>query len=46
MKRAAIGAIAGILGTAVVAVYAQSSTDADVLRETRDRSQIDDLMWR
>jgi uncharacterized protein (TIGR02246 family) len=45
MKKAAIGALAGILGTAVVAVYA-ASTDADVLREARDRAQIEDLMWR
>ena len=46
MRQAAIGALVGILGTAVVAVYSATSTDADVLRETRDRAQIEDLMWR
>ena len=46
MKKAVIGALAGILGTAVVAVYAASGTDAEVLQEMRDRAQIEDLMWR
>jgi uncharacterized protein (TIGR02246 family) len=46
MKKAAIGMLAGILGTAVVAVYSAGATDADVLREARDRAEIEDLMWR
>ena len=46
MKKAVIGALAGILGTAVVAVYSASTTDAEVLQEMRDRAQIEDLMWR
>lgn len=47
MRSVAIGLVAAIVGTAVVAaVFAASHTDADVLRETRDRAQIEDLMWR
>lgn len=46
MKKAAIGVFAGIVGTAVVAVFSASQTDADLLREMRDRVQIEDLMWR
>lgn len=46
MRNVAIGVVAGILGTAVVAVVAQSPSDADVMRELKDRVQIEDLMWR
>jgi 3-phenylpropionate/cinnamic acid dioxygenase small subunit len=46
MRNAAIGVFAGILGTAVVAVFSQSQSDADGMREVRDRMQIEDLMWR
>ena len=46
MRKAAIGAIAGIVGTAVVAIFAAPQSDADVLRDMRDRAQIEDLMWR
>jgi 3-phenylpropionate/cinnamic acid dioxygenase small subunit len=46
MKKAAIGAIAGILVTAVVAVVGAGQSDADVLRELKDRVQIEDLLWR
>ena len=46
MKKAAIGAIAGILATTVVAVLGAGQSDADVLRELKDRVQIEDLMWR
>lgn len=46
MKNAAIGAFAGVLATAVVAVYGASQSDADFMREMRDRVQIEDLMWR
>ena len=46
MKQLTIGLVAGVLGTAVVALYSASSSDADVLREARDRAQIEDVMWR
>jgi 3-phenylpropionate/cinnamic acid dioxygenase small subunit len=46
MRNAALGAIAGIFVTAVVAVFSAPPSDADVLRETRDRVEIEDLMWR
>lgn len=46
MRSVAIGVFAGILGTAVVAVFTAPQSDADVLRELRDRVQIEDLMWR
>jgi hypothetical protein len=46
MRKAVIGAIAGILGMAVVAVFGADQTDADALREMKDRVQIEDLMWR
>jgi uncharacterized protein (TIGR02246 family) len=46
MRNVAIGVFVGILGTAVVAVFSQSQSDADVMREVRDRMQIEDLMWR
>ena len=46
MQKVAIGAIAGILATAVVAVFGAPQSDADALREMKDRLQIEDLMWR
>jgi uncharacterized protein (TIGR02246 family) len=46
MRNVAIGLVAGILATAVVAVVGQAPSDADVMRELRDRAQIEDLMWR
>lgn len=46
MKKALIGVVVGIMGTAVVAVYGQSQSDPDLLREMRDRIAIEDLMWR
>ena len=46
MRNAAIGMCAGILGTAVVAVFSAGPSDADVMREMRDRMQIEDVMWR
>jgi uncharacterized protein (TIGR02246 family) len=46
MRNVAIGVMAGILGTAVVAVFSATPSDADVVREMRDRLQIEDLMWR
>lgn len=45
MRKAAIAAIAGIVCTAVVTIFAAQS-DTDVLREMKDRAQIEDLMWR
>ena len=45
MRRVAIAACAAILATAAVAA-AQQQSDADVMREMRDRHQIEDLMWR
>ena len=45
MRKAAIAAIAGIVCTTVVTVFAAQS-DTDVLREMKDRAQIEDLMWR
>ena len=45
MRKAAIAAIAGIVCTAAVTIYAAQS-DTDVLREMKDRAQIEDLMWR
>lgn len=46
MKKVAVGAFAGILGTTVVAVFSASQSDADVIREMRDRIQIEELMWK
>jgi uncharacterized protein (TIGR02246 family) len=45
MRKAAIAATAGIVCTAVVTIFAAQS-DTDVLREMKDRAQIEDLMWR
>ena len=46
MKKVAVGAFAGILATTVVAVFGAPQSDADVLREMRDRIQIEELMWK
>lgn len=46
MQKVAIGALAGILATTVVAVFAAPQSDAELLRELKDRVQIEDLMWR
>jgi 3-phenylpropionate/cinnamic acid dioxygenase small subunit len=46
MRNVAIGIFVGVLGTAAVAVYGAAKSDADVLREIRDRDQIEDVMWR
>ena len=46
MRNVAIGLFAGILATAGVAVFSASKSDGDVLREARDRAEIEDLMWR
>jgi uncharacterized protein (TIGR02246 family) len=46
VRNIAIGVFAGILGTAVVAVFSAPQSDADVMRELKDRVQIEDLMWR
>ena len=46
MRNAAIGVFAGVLGTAVVAVFGAAQSDADFLREMKDRVEIEDLMWR
>ena len=46
MQKAALGALAGILATTVVAVFGAPQSDADLLREMKDRVQIEDLMWR
>jgi hypothetical protein len=45
MRSVAIGAFAAILA-AGAALGAQQPSDADVMREMRDRMQIEDLMWR
>lgn len=46
MRNAAFGALAGILATAAVAILSAQQSDADALREMKDRHQIEDLMWR
>jgi len=46
MRRLAMGALVGILGTAAVAVVGAQQSDADMMREMKDRLQIEDLMWR
>jgi len=45
MKKFGIGVLVGLVLTAGV-TYSASKTDGDVLRETRDRADIEDLMWR
>ena len=46
MKRVGAGILAGLLLSAGVGVFTASKSDNDVLRETRDRADIEDLMWR
>ena len=45
MKKFAAGVLMGLILTAGV-VFTASKSDNDVLREVRDRAEIDDLMWR
>ena len=45
MKKLAVTALAGLVLTAGV-VYTASKSDGDVVREVRDRMEIDDLLWR
>jgi uncharacterized protein (TIGR02246 family) len=46
MRRFAIGALLAVLGIAAVAIVNAQQSDADVMREMKDRMQIEDLMWR
>ena len=46
MKRVGAGILAGLLLSAGVGVFTASKSDNDVLREVRDRVEIEDLMWR
>src|SRR3954468_14682655 len=45
MKKFAAGLLMGLILTAGV-VFTASKSDNDVLREVRDRTEIEDLMWR
>ena len=45
MRKLAGAVLAGLVVTAV-AVFTASKSDSDVLREARDRAEIEDLMWR
>jgi uncharacterized protein (TIGR02246 family) len=45
MKKFAVTVVAGLVLTAGV-VYTASRSDGDVLREVRDRMEIEDVMWR
>lgn len=45
MKKVGVAVLAGLVLTAGV-VYTASKSDGDVLREVRDRQEIEDLMWR
>jgi uncharacterized protein (TIGR02246 family) len=45
MKKFGMALLAGLALTAGV-VFTASKTDSDVLREVRDRTEIEDLMWR
>jgi 3-phenylpropionate/cinnamic acid dioxygenase small subunit len=45
MKKFAAGVLMGLILTAGM-VFTASKSDNDVLREVRDRAEIDDLMWR
>jgi uncharacterized protein (TIGR02246 family) len=45
MKKVGMAVLAGLVLTAGV-VFTQSKSDSDVLREARDRAEIEDLMWR
>src|SRR5436190_15917931 len=46
MKKIAVGLLAGLILSAGVGVFTASKSDNDVLREARDRAEIEDLMWR
>ena len=45
MKKLGVAVLAGLVLTAWV-VFTAPQSDADVLREVRDRAEIEDLMWR
>jgi uncharacterized protein (TIGR02246 family) len=45
MKKLGMAVLAGLVLTAGV-VFTAAKSDADVLREVRDRQEIEDLMWR
>ena len=45
MKKLGMAVLAGLVLTAGV-VFTASKSDGDVLREVRDRQEIEDLMWR
>lgn len=45
MRKFGVAVLAGFVLTAV-AVFAASKSDSEVLREARDRAEIEDLMWR
>jgi hypothetical protein len=46
MRQVAVVAIVAMFGTAATAGLASAQSDADLMRELRDRAQIEDLMWR
>ena len=46
MKKIGVGLLAGLILSAGVGVFTASKSDNDVLREMRDRADIEDLMWR
>jgi 3-phenylpropionate/cinnamic acid dioxygenase small subunit len=46
MKKFGIGILAGLVLSAGVGVFTASKSDNDVLREAKDRAEIEDLMWR
>jgi uncharacterized protein (TIGR02246 family) len=45
MKRIIVAVLAGVVLTAAV-VFTASKADDDVLRQAKDRAQIEELMWR
>ena len=45
MRKLGVGIVAGLVLTAGV-VFTATKSDSDVLRETRDRAEIEELMWR
>ena len=46
MRNLAAGVVLGAVMFTAGAVFTASKSDSDVLREVRDRQQIDELMWR
>ena len=46
MRKIGIGILMGLVLSAGVGVFTASKSDNDVLREARDRGDIEDLMWR